>query len=102
MEKKLSERIFDFCSEKTEHIVLIDGLEEAFVGCVRRNKISAACYDYEKAMSVLTDEGLTEEQANETLNTYCTLHPDLSEKFSIEKYSFDPAGPHWGRDPDLH
>ena len=47
-------------------------------------------------------EGLTEEQANEVLNTYCTLHPDLSEKFNIEKYSFDPAGPHWGRDPDLH
>ena len=47
-------------------------------------------------------EGLTEEQANETLNTYCNLHPDLSEKFNIEKYNFDPEGTHWGRDPDLH
>lgn len=65
MENDLTERIFDFCSKKAGHIVLIDGLEEAFVGCVMRNKMSAACYDYEKAIIVLVDQGLTEEQAYE-------------------------------------
>ena len=36
------------------------------------------------------------------LNKIFISFDNLAEKFSIEKYSFDPAGPHWGRDPDLH
>jgi hypothetical protein len=64
MKKNLGERIFDFCSEGAGHIVLIDGLEGAFIGCVRRGQISAACYDYKVAVKLLVeDNGLTEMEA---------------------------------------
>lgn len=63
--KDLTERIFDFCSNKpTEQIILIDGLESAFVGLARRGAITAACYDYERCIEVLINEGgMSKEEA---------------------------------------
>ena len=63
--KDITERIFDFCSEKpADQIILIDGLENAFVGLTRRGTITAACYDYEKCIKVLMSEGeMTKEEA---------------------------------------
>jgi hypothetical protein len=67
MKKDLNERIFDFCSEKNDHhIVLIDGIENAFVGVVRRGNVVAACYDYEKSVTILRgDNEMTSAEAEE-------------------------------------
>jgi hypothetical protein len=67
MKKDLTERIFDFCSEKNDHhIVLIDGIENSFVGVVRRGGVVAACYDYEMCISILEgDSDMTREEAVE-------------------------------------
>ena len=45
-------------------------------------------------------DGMEKAAAMETLQMLQSLHPE--NEYVLEEYSFDPAGPRLGRDPDLH
>lgn len=54
-------------NEKDE-ILLADGFEDAFVGIACQFNKPMACYDYDKCIEVLMEEGLTEEDAIEHMS----------------------------------
>ena len=51
-----------------DQILLADGFEDAFVGIACQFNKPLACYDYEKCIKVLRDEGMTEEDAVEHMS----------------------------------
>ena len=58
--------IIEILTEIDEEMLLANGLEEALVGYVERCAFEpVACYDYERAVQVFVDQGMTEEEARE-------------------------------------
>ena len=45
-------------------------------------------------------DNLSEVEAHDLLMLYRDQHPNW--KIETQDYNYDPGGPHWGRDPDLH
>ena len=45
-------------------------------------------------------DNLSDIEAHDLLLLYREQHPDWN--LETQEYNYDPGGPHWGRDPDLH
>ena len=45
-------------------------------------------------------ENLSDIEVHDLLLLYKEKYPDW--ELETQKYNFDPGGPHYGRDPDLH
>lgn len=65
--------ILNFVEEHFYHergdILLADNFEKAFVGIASgKDVVPKACYDYDKCLEILQDDGITYEEAEEYFN----------------------------------
>jgi len=61
--------IIDALQESNPDALLADGFEDALVGYAERcGQPTLAVYDYEKAVSILTQQGASDEEAREYLD----------------------------------
>lgn len=64
--KEIQRIILDEYPDYAEDILLADGFEEAFLGMVKgASQEPKACYDRNKCIEILMEEGLSEEDAEE-------------------------------------
>lgn len=65
---EINKFIEDLGYSEEDEILLADGFEKAFVGIACQFNKPLACYDYEGCLQVLSEEGMTEEDAVEHMS----------------------------------
>ncbi len=59
------EDIRELVAEYNDEALFADGFDEAIIGVVEKHNGYVACYDFDRCIEILMDEGMSEEEAVE-------------------------------------